>query len=406
MESARHASAASQKVFVRFLGAFQIEANGSVIRETTAQRPWNLLQYLIVNRGAPVPKQMLIDTLWPEGESKQPEYALKNLAYRLRSFFSASPLACGSSIIQYNGSSYQLAPNISWSTDYELFEKLALQGMAENTSKSAQLALLRRAVRLYQGDFLANHTHENWVMPLATYYRTLYLRCVETLATFLEKSGLYEEVCRLTGKALALDKYNEPLHTAYLRGLVNQNKHKEAQEHYEWVMSTFEKELGTPPSVEFRSLYYQLSVAAFAAQPNLSAVAAWLQNKTQPAEKAVFCKFDTFLNYCRYAGRTATNNQPSIALLSLSGKKRHTPTKQELEQAPLLLTENLFACLSHNSAFCRLSPSQFLLLLPQTTPEKGKMILSCVQNSFVSGGQFPLLVLELEIQPLKQIMQP
>ncbi|MBO7662114.1 MAG: winged helix-turn-helix domain-containing protein, partial [Clostridia bacterium] len=62
-----------------------------------------LVQYLILNEGEPVPNQKLLNALWDEDKSINPENALKTLVSRLRVLLNQIDPSLGACIVSDRG---------------------------------------------------------------------------------------------------------------------------------------------------------------------------------------------------------------------------------------------------------------------------------------------------------------
>ena len=118
-------------------------------------------------------------------------------------------------ILRQNGD-YLWNPDIPMTLDIEEFEALCRKASAEE-DESLRLQLYRRALALYQGDFLSKLSTEHWVIPISTYFHQLYLDAVEGTLSLLEERRLWTEVSQLCISALKLEPYSEPLHCHLMR---------------------------------------------------------------------------------------------------------------------------------------------------------------------------------------------
>ena len=72
-----------------------------------------LIQYLILNEGAPVPNQKLLNALWDEEKSANPENALKTLVSRLRVLLNQIDPSLGACVVSDRGAIVADAPETS-----------------------------------------------------------------------------------------------------------------------------------------------------------------------------------------------------------------------------------------------------------------------------------------------------
>ncbi len=190
-----------EQIDVRFFGNFQVIAGGELINDSAsrARRPWSLLQYLMVNRDKVVSRQQLIEALWPDGASEQPEKALKNLVYRVRSAFAAKGVAYAQDVVIYRGGNYQLNNALPWVFDFELAAGYFREAQKPSLAPGARVELDMRAIELYRGDFLAQQVYEDWVLPYNTYYRSQFFECANNALDALTDEKRHEDiekVCR------------------------------------------------------------------------------------------------------------------------------------------------------------------------------------------------------------------
>src|SRR5690349_15899341 len=69
---------------VRSLGTFELDIHGSLVRRWQAGKARNLLQLLLLQRGKPLSKETLYQSLWPEAEWSSSSSSLKVAAHVLR----------------------------------------------------------------------------------------------------------------------------------------------------------------------------------------------------------------------------------------------------------------------------------------------------------------------------------
>lgn len=396
-------AAGAQGIEARFFGHFQIIYNGEAITESSSRtrRPWILLQYLMVNRNKAVTRQQLIEVLWPDGESDQPEKALKNLVYRVRALFSAANIPFAQDTIVYNNNTYMLNNKLDWALDFEQFEDL--YNKAADTARPAgeRIGCYRNAIALYHGDFLGEHLYEDWVLPYNTYYRTLFFKCVEQMLVLLEREELFEEMEAVCNHALTFDRFEEQFHLAYMKALVGQNKKAAAVSHYHHLSDMFFKELGVTPCDELRELYKQLSQVAGQVQTDLSAIKEAMR-EDEVTNDAFLCDFDTFRNLYRLEARSAERAGESvfIGLLTLADEDGSLPRAEVLSKAMSLLLEAAHASLRRGDVISRLSPSQYILMLPTITVENGELVMERILDRFFSRSPYRSLRLDGRLQPL------
>ncbi|MGD9559373.1 MAG: BTAD domain-containing putative transcriptional regulator [Oscillospiraceae bacterium] len=400
-------AAKGQEILVRFFGNFQVVIDGQVINESASRtkRPWNLLQYLMVFRHKTVSRQQLIEALWPDGASEQPDKALKNLVYRVRSSFAAKGVPFSQEIIQYVNGSYQLNNRLNWAIDFEQFEGYYDKMMKQDTPDDAAIGYALQAVDLYRGDFLAEHVYDDWVLPYNTYYRSLFFKCVDHALDLLEKEERDSDIEFICSRALMVDQFEESLHLAYMNALIRQDKKPNAVAHYNKMADMFFREMGVTPSDELRDLYHEISQSLNKVQTDLYFIKETLCEK-EVSNDAFFCDFEVFKSLYRLEARSAQRAGQAvfIVLLTLFDKNDEQPGSEQLTKSMSLLFETVNTCLRRGDVVSRFSISQYILMLPTVTIENAEMVLRRITDRFNRLMPFPNVRLEAKIQPLDPLV--
>lgn len=293
--------------------------------------------------------------------------------------------------------------SLDWALDFEQFEDFYNKAADIDLPIEERIAGYQNAVDLYQGDFLAEHLYEDWVLPYNTYYRTLFFKCVEQLLILLEGEARYEEMERVSNRALAFDRFEERLHLAYMKALVGQDKKPAAAAHYDHLSDMFFRELGVTPCDELRQLYRELSRASGHVQTDLSAIKEAMREE-DVTNDAFLCDFDTFRSLYRLEARSAERAGESVFIglltLTLTDEDGSQPKADYLARAMSLLLEATHASLRRGDVVSRLSPSQYILMLPTVTVENSERVIERIIEKFFHVSPFRSLLLDGRLQPL------
>ncbi|MDL2219087.1 winged helix-turn-helix domain-containing protein [Ruminococcaceae bacterium OttesenSCG-928-O06] len=397
----------TKEISVRFFGTFQVLVDGVVINDSSsrAKRPWILLQYLMVYRRKTVSRQQLMDALWPDGTSEQPDKALKNLVYRVRTAFSGKGVPFAQDVIQFRNGNYQLNNALPWKMDFEQFETLHKNAMDDSLPADERVEQAMQAIDLYQGDFLEEQVYEDWVLPYNTYYRSLFFKCVEYALEYLEETGRNNDVELVCSRALAIDQFEESLHLAYMNALVRQDKKSAALSHYTKVADMFFREMGVTPCDEMRELYQELSTSLNNAEMDLLTIKDAL-SESEVNNDAFYCDFEVFRNLYRLEARAAERAGQAVfvGLLTLATDDGELPEGEALNKSMALLLETIHQSLRRGDVVSRFSLSQYILMLPTITVENAEMVLRRVKSKFSSLSAFEDIHLDGKIQPLEPVM--
>ncbi|MFV0412737.1 MAG: BTAD domain-containing putative transcriptional regulator [Oscillospiraceae bacterium] len=370
-------------------------------------KPLALLQYLIAFRKSRLGKQQLIECLWPNGSSNQPEMALKNLVYRIRSKFSEIEKIYGAPGVEYQNGTYHFSEAFEVSSDFENFEDLFNRASSSGVSSKERVSLYGRAISLYRGDFLALQPDQDWVLSLRAYYRSVYLSCIERSLALLEDLALYKDLEALCRKLLATEPFEESLHLAYMQALVQQGKNAAALSHYDYMHELFLRELRTSPSEELHKFAAALQRKTGSAQRDLLSFKERLRESKTP-HTAFYRGLEVFRSIYQLTVRSSERTgQPfCLALLTLSERPNTAVTDEEKTDSMQVLLASLHTSLRRSDIVAPFSKNQYILLLPTSTAKNAGLVIDRILQNFNSGTIAPGLVLSSELDHFGQNIYP
>lgn len=392
MDAAQAGVQTSSVVSIHTFGEFSIEVDGHVLNDGSSKMPqvWTLLEFLVLYRNTPASYEKLAEALWPEDEDIQLSKALKNLVYRARTFFSSNNIPFAKELILYDNKtgSYYWNNHIPCKVDFEEFEQYYDQAHGEGVSEDEKCACLLKAVELYKGAFLPNNAYASWVVPVATYYHNMFLKCIHEINNIFMEQERFAEMETLCNKALMIDQYDEPVHLALMTALVKQSKQRQALEHYSQVTDLFYRSLGVSPSKAMSDLYYELTKTTNDAQKDLMIIQQELI-ETVDKPGAFFCEYEVFKNIYRIEARMAARNAQSIfvVLLTVTDKEGYLPQTFRLNQYMDLLLNSIIGTLRRGDVVARYSASQYVILLPSITYENSRMVTNRILAHFQKHGK-------------------
>lgn len=202
-----------------------------------------LLSFMILHRGNELSIQDMAEALWQEEESDNPAGALKNLIYRLRSILKET--FGGEEWILTGKGAYYVNPKLKMKVDVEELEAVCRKIKKNRENGTSLLADYERGIQLYRGEFLTDFSHMSWVMPLSSYYHSLFLDVIKDLIALHQKNKRYQEMEQVCTKALFYDNCDEQLHAYMIKALVYQQKTEMALTYYHKSYQLLCEQLGT-----------------------------------------------------------------------------------------------------------------------------------------------------------------
>jgi LuxR family maltose regulon positive regulatory protein len=248
---ARIAVAPRPPLRVLALGGFQVQRGNQPIPSEAWQRRKTrlLLLYLLAQAPRRVPRDELLETLWPDLPPDSAALALNTTFSDLRRILEPY-LGKGQPSRYLLRDEETLAFNPTAETWYDVaaFEQAVRAG--------GQAA--RQALALYRGDFLPEEPYVDWVLRERERLRGLYLN---TLMAWLEEqvqAGAWREGVELARRILDLEPWLEEVWRALMTCLARLGRRSEALQAYQACTRALRDELDAAPSAETQALHKEL----------------------------------------------------------------------------------------------------------------------------------------------------
>jgi DNA-binding SARP family transcriptional activator len=247
---------------IKTLRGFRVIRSGSPVpeEEWRGSQAKNLLKAIVAFGEEGVRREVLIESLWPEGEPDKTGNIFNVTLHRLRR-------ALEPAIDKRYGYSYVLLEENRVSLDKGICEcdvdqSLALLQEGEKREESWQmkeaLTAYLGAVDLYQGDFLTDDEYAEWADPKREELRQKYLGLLFKMARIYEDRGTPRKAISMYQKAVKFDPFSEE---AYRRLMVlydGLGKRNEAIKIYRVGEKTLREGLDTEPEALTVSLYKKI----------------------------------------------------------------------------------------------------------------------------------------------------
>lgn len=397
------AVASKTTLSISMLGGFRLSRCGQVLAEDSnrAQKTWNVLAYLIINRGRSIPQMELIETFWPEEESANPTSALKTLFFRLRGLL--EPLfPDGVQPILSQRGAYSWNKDVVCDVDVDRFNALYDRSRSEKISQEEQMKCLDQLTALYQGEFLPLQSSSIWVISLSTTLHNRYIAAVKTYAGLLEESGSFEKMMAVCTAASKLDPLDEELHILIIRSLIAQNDHAAALDHYQMACDLLYKELGISPSDALKNLYAVIMDSEEALETDLGVIQENLR-ETTARPGAFLCDYGFFREIYRLEARRAARSGSCIhtALLTVSCQRSGEQVQNLLTRSMEILQNVLVSSLRRGDVVSRYSPTQYVVMLPAANFEDSTMVVERIVSAFYRSCSPTLFRLTYRVRELE-----
>jgi DNA-binding SARP family transcriptional activator/tetratricopeptide (TPR) repeat protein len=245
-QSARTLNGTDPSLSVQTLGRFRVLVDGEPVPASSWQsrKARDLLKILVARRGRPVPRDELMELLWPGGAGDKVANRLSVALSTLRGALDPAKRASSNYFLVSDRESCRLDSD-HVEVDVERFLTDAANGLAlARRGDPAAGDFLRRAESEYTGDFLEENAYDDWAAALRDEARAAYLHSCRALAEGAEAKGEAVEAARYLRRLLERDAYDEAAHLQLVHVLLAGGQHGEAHRAYRAYSSRM-NELGT-----------------------------------------------------------------------------------------------------------------------------------------------------------------
>lgn len=375
---------------VQLLGSFSVSDSVSTTvitdKDIRSDMLKKLFTYMVLHRERPVTIQELSENLWVDGETDNPQGALKNLMYRMRTVLKQ---AFGD--IQFfttSQGSYGFNGELEISIDTEEYEKLVKSSKSSKSSKE-KIKLLKKAVELYSGDFLDGSHDLSWIVTTSTYYHSMFLSAVKELSHLYIEEEKYSEAEKLINSGLKFDNVDETLHCELVRSYIRQGNLELATKSFENAREILRTALGVRDSQNLRNLQAEiLKMSGANEAETLSTIHEDIVEKEEP-DGAFFCGYPAFREIYRLENRKVLRlgEAEFILLLSLE-----MPSSDNAKMEKFILNKSmgiLESCIKKSlrigDVASKYSDSQYVILLPTCSEESTALVADRILTSFFNS---------------------
>lgn len=389
--------------YVKLLGELEISYKGKKISEkaSKAKKIWNLLAYIVMHKNRLLLQSDLIDTIWSVDENNNPKSSLKTAMYRIRAMLSELAVDNEEFIISSRGA-------YSWNTEIECkvdsieFERICLESEKKELNDEKRIALLRKAIDMYEGDFLKRFASDLWVIPLITHFHSLYVDKIKVLLMLLEKEKRFDEMEKYALNAIRIESYDEKIHCYLIKAFTKQGNNTAAIAHYNKATKILLANLGVQPSAELRNLYLDVLKTQKSLETNLDRIIDDLK-EAEFQKGAFICDYGIFKETYKIVTRQAarSNRSVSIVLITVCNSHGELPDLNVLDKVMEKLVIVIRDDLRRGDVVSKYSGAQFVIMLPDARYKDAEKITERIIRSYYKCNRKSLLQFKYKINEIK-----
>jgi DNA-binding SARP family transcriptional activator len=349
---------------VTTLGHFDVfkEGHSLVMASSSSKKIWELYKFMLTFRDRSFTPESLSDQLWVSEEYNDPRGTLRRQMHRLRKQLDEEETTDELKTILFTNGYYKWNDKVTLHLDIEEFSSLVSQGDTLRTDKPDQaISAYLAAIDLYKGDYLPESYEQHWVFPVRTQYRRMFLSTILNAVTILNSMQQYDKVIKLCEKGIQIDIYEEIFHLHLMETLLTIGEQRQALEHYGYITSFYDKEMGLKPSLEMRDLYKRLLKLNQPISSNESLVDAL--EPDIPFDQAFYCEPEAFKSIYELERRRNERSSivSSIGVLTMVVPASYTSAQKEIRMRQM--KEHLLLNLRKGDTFTRWNDKQIVVLL-------------------------------------------
>ena len=340
---------------------------------------WLLLAFLINNRYKNYSKEDVFAAIWQYGEVEDAEYGIRILIENATELLEELPIREAKELIIMQKGVYRWNNTYMCIVDTELFETMYKQAM-EESDEEKQYELCERAISLYGGEFLQSVVQVEWVLAIRKRFEHMYMSLLEVFIALCYRKKEYEKILVVSQRALFQDAFLERIQYYYLRSLVVLGRKQRALEHFEYVVEEYYAKLHKDPSEQMKELYLEI-IGSERVAGGIDQIESLIREKTI-AVGAFYCDMYTFEKFYQIISRNMVRDEKGYCLAVLGISKQ-----QYLERKQITMyMHQLFICLRRalriGDVFCKVTESEYAVLLPCGTQEDANRIMERILHRF------------------------
>lgn len=246
---------------IRCFGRFEVHCNGRPVQDWRRNKARTLLKYL-VDRRHPIPREVMLDLLWPETDIGPASNSLRVTLHALRQALGPIEGIADASreYVVFDGGSFQLNPLVSRWIDVEEFAHSFAAGFRQERQGRVNAAITHyeRCEDLYRDDYLVEDLYEDWTLARREELKDQFLLVITRLADHCLHVGDWHGCIVRCHKILQKDPCREDAYQRLMRSYGQLSQPSQARHWYEVCTRALRRELDITPSEATVQLYEQL----------------------------------------------------------------------------------------------------------------------------------------------------
>lgn len=397
----------SNTIHIQLMDTFAMYVNGNKVEQLLekSRKGVALMQFLILRKGQNVPTYRLMETLWAESESTNPESALKTLVSRMRGMLNQVAPDLGKCIVADHGA-YRWESGEDVIIDLYELENLLADSKHLNGTDEERIKVYEQILHLYKGDLLQHSEQAGWVVARGTALHNSFLAAMYAYVDLLKRQERHDEVAGVCRRALDIDNFDDRLHMDLMAALIKTDRNNEAMVQYKHVMHLYYNVLGVRPGDDMQEFYKQIVSCGKTLEFNLEAIRDELRERNE-SRGAFICEYVVFKEIfnlqMRNLERLGSTMFLGVIMVSTLDGRAMEPMKQDNMVQGLL--EILKTNLRKGDTVAHFNPTIVALLLPMVNYNTGHIVMERIKKIFYRKYPNSNVAFNYRIGPLSSDMK-
>ncbi|TDX53203.1 BTAD domain-containing putative transcriptional regulator [Orenia marismortui] len=219
-----------------------------------------LFKLFLVNYDKMIPRDRICDILWPDKDQKSAVHSFNVSLNSLNKILEPDRKSrTDSYFIVKEGLNYGLSNQFSYFYDVKTFEELIERGNKAR-DEIIRINYYKKAVDLYQGDFLAGDLYSDFITRERERLENLFLEVADEVLAYYYDNQEYKASIKLANRILKIDKFFERAYLYKMKSYDQINRREFAIKTYQVCKKVLEEDLNISPNSNIENYYHSIII--------------------------------------------------------------------------------------------------------------------------------------------------
>lgn len=243
----------SKDIYIKLFGQFRLVIDGQDVDPSMwrTRKISGILKYILSRPNKTVSRETLATVFWPNSNSKAAFTSLRVALFELRKTLASLEMPFDSKealIAEDKRGFFVCNPEFVRSDVNEFFTQYK-RSITDELSDDERHELFQQMLELYDGDYFADESFEDWIEVLREQYRSIYIDTSNKLVEYCYGKGNTQQAEMLLFKQMEIDPYNETACQMLISLYDESDRHDQAAALSRQFIRRFKQEMGVEPTL-------------------------------------------------------------------------------------------------------------------------------------------------------------